>query len=816
VTLLLTAFLAVFVPQDDAAPPSGDEILLREIRARGLTQLGEAYSKRRLGNEKLDPRVREAAAVELATSNSRRASAETNAEARRAGWKESDAVIEPWLAAATGVEPEAFEFRLQHGIMIRERAETAVELLKAIPNDKELAADALAQAKAAADGLSKLFGEIRKRSNQLGGGDPKKIAAIHQLDARAKFHAGLAWLAVVTASQPGPERVKAGEESARYIREFADRFSLLPLNLEAILALGRLYKETERYEEALSAIGVYDLHPEAPAVYKQRAELLAAQILLLQNKPSAALAKLNIADDKRLKSSGEWDLTLFEAMLRASRQGVGEQTRRDESLELLASLESKHGGYWKVRGEQALAKFGESDIVGDNPSLLARVANLRRERKEYDAAVQMFDRAAALEKTANAPERAAKMSIAAAASLLEKGDATGAANRYLAIADELGQSELAADALLGAIGALHQTKQSGDAAAAASYKSTLDRLLGLPKVEPGILHEAHWLRGRLAESEKDLTTAVAQYREIPLDHARSPAALEALAVVHHDSMLGENGRIAGEQTRAAAFRDLESRLQASASQPAAGRYRATGAWVLAKMIAEHHPDRLAEAVKLVESAVVVEPSFPLEKNRVWPTLLGWKFKLGDVEGAKAVVNRGFGDDSKASSEALLKFSPLEEGISEKESAARTDVAEDSVQKWLAKADQLPDRTRISFRLLSGQVFAARKDYSSAARVLRQAREEARRDRRIPQVLGRILFLAGEYRESMGEWLLLAKGVRPGEEDWLNAMAEAARCQIELGDRALTADYLKLIDRYPGKGSAAVRKKIDDVRKRMER
>jgi hypothetical protein len=813
--LLLITFALGFQSGDDVA---GDEILLKELRARGLTELTEAHSRRRLSNPKLDPAAREAAAIELAAATSRRASTETDATARRAGWKEADSILEPWLRAAEGNEPEKFEFRLRHALLIRDRAETAVDLLKAVPNDKDLAEDARDQARQAADLLTKLADEVRRRMNQSVGGDPKKFDRLANLDIRVDFHAGIAWMIAATATPAGAAKTSAAEEADKRLRTYTRTFSILALNMESILALGKLYKEMERYDEGLQVLSVFEVHPEAPAPYPQRAELLAAQIMLAQNKPAAALAKLNVPENKRVPNSGEWEVTLFEAMLRGSRTDIGApKERRDEAINLLASLEKKFGGYWKVRGEQVLAKFGDPSVIGDDAGLLARVASLRRERKEFAAAIDMFDRAAELERASGATEKAARVAVSAAATVLEKGDAAGAAQRFQKIAEELGPAPLAADAYLGAARALYPASQAGDAKARVAYRAVLDQLLALPKPEPAIKNEAAWLRARLADAEKDVPAAVRYYREIPADHARAAAALGALASAYYEMLLGEKGKFAGERTVAAAVEDLESRLKAITDvAPEAAKNRAIAAWVLARMIAEHQPERLSEAVRLAETTVIVEPSFPKPQNRVWELLLAWKLRLGDGKGAAATAAQGFSTDPNRLANTLLSLSPLEDGISVPEAAARTEAGEAAVAMWLAK-DQLPDRTRTSFKLLSGQVLAAKKDYADAVRLLRQLREESPRDPRIARVLGAVLFRAGEYRESLQEWNNLVVGLQQGREEWLAAVVEACRCHLELGDRAAATNLLKIVEtNHRGKGSEGVRAKLAEIKKRVER
>jgi tetratricopeptide (TPR) repeat protein len=812
-------FISCCVAFAATAQADSDDALLRQLRARGLSELTEAYSKKRLANRDLEPAEREAAAIELANATSQRASTEMDPAARRAGWAEADAVIEPFLRAATGNDAEAFEFRYRHALMIRDRAETVVELLKAVPNDEDLIADAREQAERAESLLIKLAEEVRRRMNQSAGGDPKKFERLANLDIRVDFNAGVASVIRVMQAPSGPVRTQSAERAETRLRNYTRSFSILALNMESYLWLGKLFKELERYEEAAQIVAVFEVHPEAPPPYPQRAELLAAQILLAQDKSSAALAKLNVPENKRVPNSGEWDVALFEAMLRSSRPDVAApKGRRDEAIELLSGLETKYGGYWKARGEQVLAKYGDPDVIGDNPKLLARVASLRRERKELDAAVKMFDQAAQLERAANDPDATARSLLAAAGTVLDQGNAAAAAERYRKIAEEFAQSPLAADAWLGAARALFPAVQSGDANAKAAYQTALDRLLGISNAAPSLRHEANWLRGRLAADDKDYATATARLREIPAEHPRAPAALGALAGVHYASLLGGKERLAGGQTVAAAVEDLESRLKAlPPGDPGVAGHRAIAAWVLARLIADYQPERLRDAVHVALNQVVVEPSFPQGPNRVWQTILEWQLRLGDVNGAVASIDRGFKDDAKGLASVLLTLSPLDEGLSDPEIKTRAAVAQHAVDVWLGKSDPLPDQLRASFKLISGHALAARKEYPDAVRLLRQLREESPRDVRAAKALGRVYFLAGEYRESLNEWSALVRGVRPGHEEWLNAVAESARCHLELGDRASASQLLKLVEtNHQDKGSNAVRRKLVDVRKKAER
>jgi hypothetical protein len=240
--------------------------------------------------------------------------------------------------------------------------------------------------------------------------------------------------------------------------------------------------------------------------------------------------------------------------------------------------------------------------------------------------------------------------------------------------------------------------------------------------------------------------------------------------------------------------------------------------VLARLFAEYQPERLGEAIRLTESIVVAEPTFPHARNRVWHMLLAWHLRLGDAKGAATAMERGFANDPAGLVKELLRLSPLEEGVSETEKGARAAAAQHAVDLWLGKTDPLPDQLRVSFKLLGGEVLAARKSYSDSVRQLRQLREEAPRDPRVTAALGRVLFLAGEYRDSLEEWNRLVIGLpKKGSEDCLVAVVEACRCSLELGARAGAERLLKIVETsHSGKGSEAVRRRLADLKKRVER
>ena len=208
----------------------------------------------------------------------------------------------------------------------------------------------------------------------------------------------------------------------------------------------------ERFDESLQVLSIFEIHPEAPYPFPQRADLLAAQVLWLKTS-RRRVVKLNVPRDKQLRNSGEWDVTRFEAMLRGARKDMRRPAVKDEAIELLASLEKKYGGYWKARGEQVLARFGDPDVIGDDPRLLdwsRRFAVIGRNsilRSRCSIGPRNWNRP-----TARGFGR--ENAIFGGVNHSGKGDADAAAQRFLKIADQLGTSPLAADALLGAARAL--------------------------------------------------------------------------------------------------------------------------------------------------------------------------------------------------------------------------------------------------------------------------------------------------------------------------------------------------------------------------
>jgi tetratricopeptide (TPR) repeat protein len=798
----------------------GDEQLQQELRARGLNQLLEAMARQRLEDRSLSPSQRADAAFDLASSISRRANRALSRETRKQGWDEADTVLKPYLQAAIAQDPSTFEFRFQCIMMLGERAETLNELTKVLPNDTPLAEDAKFWARKSAESLGQLNAEVRRRHNQTVGGKPEITTALADLDNRSAVQAGLAYLTIVLAEPEGAERSEAALEAEKRLKEYSKDFFAHPLKMNAVLGLGRLYRALGRTEEALQTVAVFDVHPEVPPQFRARAQLLTSQLLLELNRTSEALQRLNVPQERRLPG-GEWSLALFEALLRASQPDIrGPELRRDEALTLLDNLEKNHGTYWKIRGEQVLAKYGNPAVMGDNPALLRYVADLRRQRKEWDAAIALYDRAAALEQKSGATEKAMRLWLSAAATVSDKGDKDQAVERFFKVAELDRTVPVAADAFLGAAGAIFPKYQKGDATAQQQYRRALESALSIPSIQPHSRGEVLWLRGRLNETEKRVDDAWNDYRQISPDHPRFAAAFGALAVLLHDSLIAGNSPEIGEPIIERAIADLEQRLpQLKAQDAEATRSRVLGRWVLANLLAERKSERIAEAIKLVQEGVLAEPAGAFLQRDAFRKLIRWHLRNGDAPAALLLIQKLYSvNDTVPLLRELSQYSPLDDDLSDKEIKSRAEVLDAISSQMLSQNDRLDERSRRQLNLLLGLAYSAKGDHFSAHRILRQLRQEFPRDPAIAQAFAQSLFRSGDYRESAREWnALYASGPRIGKEAWLNIAVHYCRCLIKLDEKDRVRSILDHIQKnHRGAGSSMVQAKLAQLRQQVEK
>ncbi|HVJ82470.1 MAG TPA: hypothetical protein VNC50_15485, partial [Planctomycetia bacterium] len=421
-----------------APADNDDEALLSALRERGLDRLSEILCKRQLADPSLPASQRAPLAIGLAEMISRRACGERAAADRRRGFAEADALVESVLAKLDRLDVAAYRLRLRQWRIVLERGETLGDLAKAATEDGELRRDAAEQSKRAASEISLLAEEIRRRTNEMVGA--RGFTPLQKFDPEVRLAAGLAW-SVAAPALEGAERDAAVESGEKFLKEFTRNFVAHPPTLEATLALAELYRLGKRYDEAFPLVDEFTRHLEITGAFRQRADLLAGRILLDQDRVELALGKLDVPPKNRLPGA-EWELALFEALLRASKPEYNApKERQDRALKLLEEIESKRGGYWRIRGEQALAKYGEGELLKENPSALRRAANVQRAGKEYAKAIELLDRAVAAASKQKSDDLEMQLRIDAAGAAMEKGDYSDSGRRYLAAAERVGGAE---------------------------------------------------------------------------------------------------------------------------------------------------------------------------------------------------------------------------------------------------------------------------------------------------------------------------------------------------------------------------------------
>ncbi|HVJ80789.1 MAG TPA: tetratricopeptide repeat protein, partial [Planctomycetia bacterium] len=306
-------------------------------------------------------------------------------------------------------------------------------------------------------------------------------------------------------------------------------------------------------------------------------------------------------------------------------------------------------------------------------------------------------------------------------------------------------------------------------------------------------------------------------------HERFPGSVAKLAAIYHDQILAaKTDKLPDAGRLADGVAELRDRIAALDKKPGTGpefkRDRAIAVWVLARMAALASPDKLDEPIRLIKNEVLVENSLSAPvRLRAAQYALQWELKSGRAADAAKTVRDRFTSDSTALATTLALHSPLEEGLTGAQRTARVAAIEAASEVWLSRSDELSAKVKADLRLMTAEAFSAKGDSPSALRLLRRMRDESPRDARVVRTLARISFANGQIAEARTQWESLLAGMRPGGEEWLQAVIGACRCYLKTNDFAKAAKILEYVEkRYPKAGAEETRAEIARIREQVRK
>ena len=814
---------------DESVEPVDPAIkLLEALRARKLDRLLETHAARLLRTPDLDSALAASLTLELTRILSRRGAESADDGKREALWNRADRLFADF-SATNHDDGKIPLYRYRFAGQLLQRAQRMSDLAQLTPENPAPKTSSTQAARHAVKLLDQVNQTLERELDQRdrdGKANRNGLRAdqLASLATATEFRLGAAWLAVARAETDEALRDEAIHRSEQLLERYSGRFSNLPIVLESHLALAELYRIAEEPDEAIAVLRRLE-NPETPPAVLRRSHLLLGSLLLDSGQVADALALLDVPREQRTPGA-MWELRLFEALLRSAadrREEEPDEADRVQrrALTLLDSLERDYGSYWSRRGERTLLEYADLASLGADPSFTRRLANLFRGRKKYPQALESYDRVLRIALDRNDGALAAEMAYAGGAVAYEMGDFPQAAARLEKVAEQHPGDPLAPRAMLMAASALaRQNAATGEEALLERYRRLLNEQLRRYGEDVATASEAHWMLAELADRTQDLDEATRHYRAVPASSPRYAASLQAVANIYHDRLVlgSENAEAARIEQ---AIEHLESALDAPSGPwsavPVGARAIGLARFVLARLLMTTAIGRDDDAVALLRDHVVGDPALSAElRNRGWQTLLETHLRRGEVDPACAVVRAGFGDDARPLLAVLTALDPEDHALDETARALQVAVIQAACERLFPEAQTLSPADRTNLRLLQARAFSAADEHETAQRLLRQLRAEAPKDPRILMSLAANLRRQRKFRDSLRIWERLLKGLRRGSSAWLQAMANAIACHIDLGDRDAAR---KLLDAtrtlYPRLDDPRLREKFAQLDVRLK-
>ncbi|MFO0948590.1 MAG: tetratricopeptide repeat protein [Planctomycetota bacterium] len=757
------------------SPSKHEAAYIDGLRQRQLNRLLEVQCERMLLNHSLAQEERAKLTFEFSGLLSDRGSRTLDVEKREALWNRADQSVELFLDEVSGAgKPSLHRYRWA-GLLL-ERSQQMQDLALVSPQDPVPMTQALQWATTARNLIEQAIADVRseldgRRPMSKLGPEDLKPSQLQGLLRAAEFRRAETSLAIARAELDPVRKKEALVRTETQLAPFTKDPGIGPVYWEAVLDLAEVFQLTGRRSEAISVLE-RPASGELPKGFLPRKNLTLARLYLEDGDPEKSLQLLSVPKEERLEGA-LWGYFTFEAMVRlaAKKQAFAPEDAdklRRQSLEILDDVSNTYGSYWNRRGETVIGELIKLDQAGDNLLLLARLANILRGKKQFDEAVQMYERAYALAMEQKDFDLAARLQFDAAATLYKAKEYGKAADGFTRMAEQNPRHALAPRALINAaysLGLRHQ--QEGGGQLPAKYQEVLERHLKMFADDIGTAPEAHLLLAKTFERQKQWEQALQHYEEVPREDQRYPGSLEAIVRIVHDRLMEkieEGDPDVLEQVRRTVVmleRVVRQPPEALRTSEQGKRSYSLARYVLARLLLLPPLGRTNDAATLLGEVVEDQNLDAALRGRGWRMLLEMAVENGDSTRAASLAREGFKGQENSLMATIQQWSLADTQGNESQRAAILAVTKVACDRLLDESGGMKEEQRRRLRLLRGQVYEAEGNHQEAVRLLGQLRAEAPRDRDIAMAYARALSKAGQYAESEKQWEQLCRGLTRG-------------------------------------------------------
>jgi hypothetical protein len=462
-------------------------------------------------------------------------------------------------------------------------------------------------------------------------------------------------------------------------------------------------------------------------------------------------------------------------------------TWKQRALDLTASMEEVHGGYWGRLASLAVVGSASANLAAESSlDLLIRVADEAQRKQQWDEALQALDTAAARASAAGSRERAWQLGFRAASIEQTRQHHEAAAARFEQLASEYSDlPEAHAGYLMACWNLTRPTDQ--DAARTRRYEDLLVRLIET------------WPRSSSADQARIWLAAIRRARK------NWPAAIGLLLDVNAASPLFEKAVTDLRDAAGRLLRSQEFSAESKANVRAALVVRLYPLWQLEPAgLPDNWPNTRARIIlQLVELQALFDATLPGDLSQPLEDLLIEATTPDDVRVSAMAL--AYVLDQRAISLATSaedrqrQLTIIREGLAPRDDVAgtgqRPDRLVEAARQFEAEIDELPESQQLEWDQLTIDALASTGHFADA---IEKASELASRYPRNASVQIRLARLLTRTAESSAEalprallqWRKVARSSRQNSDTWYLAKYQVAKLLTDQGQRA---DALKLLN-----------------------
>jgi hypothetical protein len=832
----LGSLLLLLLCSTDLQAESLDARFLNGLRQRRLFTLAEKYCIEELQTENLSPERRTTLAIELVQTHAEHALyAPVNERDRY--WAEAHNTAAEFLRSLQPSTPGKARaeilVQIQDALTHLAQGELMRQEVQADVADEtrlEPAKVALRRAVSGLEDANKVV-EASLRNAGLGRGAEGELSA----DQLAALQRNVNYQLARTLKNQG----------LCYPADSADRTNSLSQAVELLAHLAELQAADEtiwnsrvelivclrllrNYEPAHKALA--NLIAERPGPqYLLRAMAEKIRLDLDQRNLNDAIASMQQGRNSNGQSSAELDFAHLETQIDAWQAAAKAKNKADvaawqqRATNQVQLLEREHGAYWMRRAETLLARMVAGSGDG-NVAALRRAAESYYRGSRWEDALKTYDQAALLAAKSGDPNEAFALAFTAASIEHDRNQTATALDRFKQLSERMPEQPRAGEAHLMAIvnGAqlARDTKGEEQTEQFKAYEALLvDHLQTWPN-DPTADQVRLWL-GKLLESRRELTQAMAIYQQVPADRTQYEEAMRgALRCAEIEVKVSAAAGKFDAKACGEAIRFGEELIVGSARKwpEKWSPLQLESALVVARLrlhFAAGQAKEIESTEAMLKTALAANPEAPAVWQSEARLLLVWALALlgksqeaaaqledlsaGSLDGILAVLERLDALAATATDQQELELAQLEIHLVRQLEKRQAELNESQVRR---------------FETLQAAALVRAGYFGDALKQYKQLVEKYPRDGTLHEAHAALLARATDtpsQRVALAKWREVESKTKPGESRWFRARLAQAELLIKLNDKPAAAKLIQLTTvLQPKLGGAEMKTKFESL------